>query len=234
MKYSKKRGISFLEEEIQSILDVGAGEGLIDEKSGEMIQSILELSETMAREVMVPRTEIVALSSDSTIEDILELVLKQGHTRMPVYTENIDNIIGILNVKDLLRFWSKPINETNIDSILRKAYYIPETKSIHLLLHELKEKKSHLAIVIDEYGGTSGLVTIEDLIEEIVGEIHDEHDIEENAFTELPNGDVIVDGRVEIEEFEEYFHMEVPEGQFETLGGFIFFIIKKIPITGET
>jgi len=234
LKYGKKRGLSFLEEEIQSILNVGKDEGLIDGKSGEMIQGILELSETIAREVMVPRTEIVALSSDSTIEDILDFVSQHGHTRMPVYSENIDNIIGILNVKDLLRFWSMPVTEGNIDSILRKAYYIPETKNIHLLLHELKEKKSHMAIVIDEYGGTSGLVTLEDLIEEIVGEIHDEHDIEENSFTELDNGDVIVDGRVEIEEFEEYFGIEVPEGQFETLGGFIFFIIKKIPITGES
>jgi CBS domain containing-hemolysin-like protein len=213
---------------------VGKNEGLIDGKSGEMIQGILELSETIAREVMVPRTEIVALSSDSTIKDILDFVSKHGHTRMPVYSENIDNIVGILNVKDLLRFWSEPVTEGNIDSILRKAYYIPETKNIHLLLHELKEKKSHMAIVIDEYGGTSGLVTLEDLIEEIVGEIHDEHDIDENAFMKLENGDVVVDGRVEIEEFEEYFGIKVPEGQFETLGGFIFFIIKKIPITGES
>jgi magnesium and cobalt transporter len=152
---------------------------------------------------------------------------------MPVYSENVDNIIGILNVKDLLRFWSKPIGEEDIVSTLRKAYYIPETKNIHLLLHELKDKKSHIAIVIDEYGGTSGLVTLEDLIEEIVGEIYDEHDMEENSFSELPNGDVLVDGRVEIEEFEEYFNMKVPEGQFETLGGFILHIIKKIPLAGD-
>ncbi|MBW2647728.1 MAG: CBS domain-containing protein, partial [Deltaproteobacteria bacterium] len=142
LKYGKKRGLSFLEEEIQSILNEDKNEGLIDGKSGEMIQGILELSETIAREVMVPRTEIVALSSDSTIKDILDFVSQHGHTRMPVYSENIDNIIGILNVKDLLRFWSEPVTEGNIDSILRKAYYIPETKNIHLLLHELKEKKS--------------------------------------------------------------------------------------------
>lgn len=229
-----KRGLTVLEEKIQSIIDSGEEDGLIDRQSGEMIQSILELRETVAREVMVPRTEIVAISDSSTIEDILALVLKHGHTRMPLYNDNIDNIVGILNVKDLLRFWSKTFRREDITSILRKTYYIPETKNIHLLLHELKEKKSHMAIVIDEYGGTSGLVTLEDLIEEIVGEIHDEHDIEENPFTTLPGGDVLVDSRVDIEEFEEHFCTEVPEGQFETLGGFIFYLTKKIPVTGET
>jgi magnesium and cobalt transporter len=229
-----KGGLTVLEEKIQSIIDVGEEDGLIDRQSGEMIQSILELRETLAREVMIPRTEIVAVSDTSTIEDILSLILKHGHTRMPFYNDNIDNIIGILNVKDLLRFWGKPFRKDDIASILRKTYYIPETKNIHLLLHELKEKKSHMAIVIDEYGGTSGLVTLEDLIEEIVGEIHDEHDIEENPFMKLPGEDVLVDSRVDIEEFEEYFGVEVPEGQFETLGGFILYLIKKIPVIGET
>lgn len=213
---------------------MGEEDGLIDRQSGEMIQSILELRETLAREVMVPRTEIIAVSDGATIDDILALILKHGHTRMPYYNDNIDNIVGILNVKDLLRFWSKPFRREDITSILRKTYYIPETKNIHLLLHELKEKKSHMAIVIDEYGGTSGLVTLEDLIEEIVGEIHDEHDVDENPFTKLAGGDVLVDSRVDIEEFEEYFAVEVPDGQFETLGGFIFYLIKKIPVPGES
>jgi len=229
-----KKSLTLLEGKIQSIIDAGEEDGLIDRQSGEMIQSILELRESVAREVMVPRTEIVAINDDSTIEDILALILKHGHTRMPFYNENIDNIAGILNVKDLLRFWSKPFQKGDIFSILRKTYYIPETKNIHLLLHELKEKKSHMAIVIDEYGGTSGLVTLEDLIEEIVGEIQDEHDVDENPFTKLTSGDVLVDSRVEIEEFEEYFDIEVPEGQFETLGGLIFYLIKKIPVVGET
>ena len=222
-----------LEEEIKSIIDTGKEKNLIDQQSGEMIQSVLELREKIVREVVVPRTEIVAVSSDSTIEDVLELILKHGHTRMPVYDGSVDNIIGILNVKDLMKFWARPSDACDISSILRKAYYIPETKNIHLLLHELKDKKSHMAIVIDEYGGTAGLVTLDDLIEEIVGEIHDEHDMEEDAFTVLPNGDVLVDGRVEIEEFEEYFDVKIPEGKFETLGGFIFHIVRKVPVPGE-
>ncbi len=229
-----KNDLAELEKKVQSIIDSGERDGLIDKQSGEMIRNILDLRETLAREVMIPRTDIVAVSDSSTIEEILALVMSHGHTRMPFYNENIDNVVGILNVKDLLRFWSQQVGKQDITSILRSTYYIPETKNIHLLLHELKEKKSHMAIVIDEYGGTSGLVTLEDLIEEIVGEIHDEHDIEEDPFVRLTGGDILVDSRVDIEEFEEYFGIDIPEGQFETLGGFIFFLIKKIPVAGET
>lgn len=198
-----------------------------------MIQSILEFRDTIVREVMIPRTEIVAISSAATIEEILDLITKYSHTRMPVYSGNVDNIVGILNVKDLLKFWSKPVTEGDIISCLRSPYYIPETKNIHLLLHELKQKKYHMAIVIDEYGGTSGLVTLEDLIEEIVGEIHDEHDIEEGGFVELADGYTLVDGRMEIEKIEDYFDIKFFEGKFETLGGLILSVIKKIPVAGE-
>lgn len=232
-KIGKEKGETDLEEDIRSIIESGKEKGLIDQQSGEMIKNILKLREKVVREVVVPRTEIIAVSGNSTIEEAIDLIIKHGHTRMPVYEESVDNIIGILNVKDLLRFWGNSSDICDIKSILREAYFIPETKNIHLLLHELKEKKSHMAIVIDEYGGTAGLVTLEDLIEEIVGEIHDEHDVEEDSFMVLSNGDILVDSRVEIEEFEEYFDIAVPEGKFETLGGFIFHIIKKIPVPGE-
>ncbi len=222
-----------LEEEIQSIIDAGEEKGLIDQQSGEMIQSILEFRDTVVREVMIPRTEMVAIRSDATIEEILELTIKFGHTRIPVYAENVDNIAGILNVKDLLKFWSKPITETDILSSLRKPYYIPETKNTDHLLHELKQKKYHMAIVIDEYGGTSGLVTLEDLIEEIVGEIHDEHDAKKGNIVELSDGYTLIDGRVEIEAVEDYLGLKFQEGKFETLGGFILNLLRKIPVTGE-
>ena len=182
---------------------------------------------------MIPRTEMISIRSDATIEEILELTIKHGHTRIPVYAENIDNIVGILNVKDLLQFWSKPISEKDILSNLRKPYYIPETKNTHHLLHELKQKKYHIAVVIDEYGGTSGLVTLEDLIEEIVGEIHDEHDTKKGDIVELNDGYTLIDGRVEIEVIEDYLDIKFEEGKFETLGGFILNVIKKIPVTGE-
>jgi hemolysin (HlyC) family protein len=222
-----------LEEEIQSIIDEGEEKGLIDQQSGDMIQSILEFRDTVVREVMIPRTEMIAIRSDATIEEIIELTIKYGHTRMPVYTGNVDNIVGILNVKDLLKFWSKPMTGTDILSTLRKPYYIPETKNTHHLLHELKEKKYHMAIVIDEYGGTSGLVTLEDLIEEIVGEIHDEHDARKGSIVELNDGYTLIDGRVEIEVLEDYLGVKFQEGKFETLGGFILNLLKRIPVTGE-
>lgn len=222
-----------LEDEIQSIIDAGEEKGLIDQQSGEMIQSILEFRDTVVREVMIPRTEMIAIPSDATIEEILELTIRYGHTRMPVYADNVDNIVGILNVKDLLKFWSKPITETDIISSLRKPYYIPETKNTHHLLHELKQRKYHMAIVIDEYGGTSGLVTLEDLIEEIVGEIHDEHDSKKDNVIELSDGYSLIDGRVEIETIEDYLGVKFQEGKFETLGGFILNLLKRIPVTGE-
>lgn len=222
-----------LEREIQSIIDEGEENGLIDQNSGEMIQSILDFRETVVREVMVPRTEMIAVPSDAGIEEIVEQITSHGHTRMPVYRNNLDNIVGILNVKDLLRFWSRPISEEDLLASLRKPYYIPETKSIHQLLPELKHNKHHLAIVIDEYGGTSGLVTLEDLLEEIVGEISDEHDIEERSLIDYPDGSTLADGRVEIEQIEEHFQLEIPEGKYETLAGFILHLIKRIPQTGE-
>lgn len=228
-----KKDHSHLEKEIQSIIDEGEEKGLIDQRSGEMIQSILDFRDTLVREVMVPRTEMIAISSDAAIEEILDLIMRHGHTRVPVYSGGMDNIIGILNVKDLLKFWSQQVSEADVLSNLRKPYYIPETKNIQFLLHELQQRKYHMAIVIDEYGGTSGLVTLEDLIEEIVGEIHDEHDVKEKEITELPDGYVLVDSRVEIEEVEKYFGMRMPEGKFETLGGLILHVIEKIPVAGE-
>ena len=228
-----KKDQSRLEKEIQSIIDEGEESGLIDPESGEMIQSILEFRDTVVREVMIPRTEMVAVRSDAPIEEVLELIIKHGHTRMPVYTDSVDNIIGILNVKDLIKFWSKPISVSDILSTLKKPYYIPETKKTHLLMHELKQRKHHIAIVIDEYGGTSGFVTLEDLIEEIVGEIHDEHDAKKDGIVELPEGYALVDGRVEIEVVEDYFKVTFPEGRYETLSGLILNVIKKIPVSGE-
>ena len=233
-KLFKERDASRLEDEIQAIIDAGEEEGLIDPQSGEMIQSILEFRDTIAREVMIPRTQIVAISAGAKIEEIMELICRHGHTRMPVYRENIDHIIGVVNVKDLLKFWSKPVTEKDFLSILRKPYYIPETKNISQLLHELKQKKYHMAVVIDEYGGTSGLVTLEDLIEEIVGEIHDEHDTEDLGIVDQPDGYTLVDGRVEIEQLEEHFGVTFGEGKYETLGGLILNAIKRIPAMDET
>lgn len=198
-----------------------------------MIQSILDFRDTQVRDVMIPRTSMVTISSDATIEEIITAIINYGHTRMPVFKNNIDNIIGILNVKDLLKFWSQKVTEADIIANIRKPYFIPETKKINLLLHELKLKKYHMAIVIDEYGGTAGLVTLEDLIEEIVGEIADEHDKDSVEITELKDGSYLIDARVEIENIKELFKIDLPEGKFNTLGGMLLHEAKRIPLKGE-
>ncbi len=222
-----------LEKELQSIIASGEEEGLLDPQSGEMIQSILDFRETLVREIMIPRTEIVAFSTTASIGEMLALVQKHGHTRMPVYKGSIDDIVGIINVKDLLKFWSRDVTEDDVLSILRKPYYIPETKNTHQLLHELKQNKYHLAIVIDEYGGTSGLLTLEDLIEEIVGEIHDEHDQTGDELIELSDGTVLANARLEIEALEAHYGLTFDDGKYETLGGLILHVLKRIPIPGE-
>ena len=166
----------YIKQEIETILKKAQRFGLMDSSSRKMIENILDFTHILVREIMIPRTEIRAVSTQATIEEILQEVIESRHTRIPVYRDTIDNIIGILNVKDLLIFRREQITKEDILAVLTKPYYIPETKNTHLLFHELKENKKHIAIVIDEYGGTSGLVTLEDLLEEIVGEIPNDHE----------------------------------------------------------
>jgi CBS domain containing-hemolysin-like protein len=229
------QGHEHIKEEIETILRKAQKYDLIDKSSKEMIENILNFTHTLVREIMIPRTEIRAISTQATIEEIIKEVIESRHTRIPVYRNTIDNIIGILNVKDLLIFWMKQIAKEDILAILTKPYYIPETKNTHLLFHELKENKKHVAIVIDEYGGTSGLVTLEDLLEEIVGELHDENDMipAADGISLAPDGSMIVDGRTEIEKIEEHLNISLNKGRYETLSGFILNSTKRIPLTGE-
>jgi CBS domain containing-hemolysin-like protein len=222
-----------IERQLQRILAEGEEEGIIDPYSGQMIRGVLKFRDTVVREVMIPRTEMVAVQRDAPVREIHELLVRHGYTRIPVYSGTIDNIVGILNAKDLLKFWPGEIQEGDIVSNLKKPYYIPETKNVNILLHEFKRDRHHMAIVMDEYGGTSGLVTIEDLIEEIVGEIFDEYDGDEKKMMKYPDGSVLMDGRIGIEEVGEYFETLLPEGKYETLGGFILHLVRKIPVAGE-
>jgi CBS domain containing-hemolysin-like protein len=225
----------YIKMKIDAVLAQAQQKGFVDSSSREMIENILEFTHILVREIMIPRTEIVAVSTEATIEEIIKEVIETRHTRIPVYRGTIDNIIGILNVKDLLTFWSKQITKEDILTCLTKPYYIPETKNTHLLFYELKENKKHIAIVIDEYGGTSGLVTLEDLLEEIVGEISDEQngDTVVGGISPLPDGSVIVDGRTEIEKIEENLNINLKKGKYETLSGLILNSTKRIPLTGE-
>jgi len=224
-----------IKKKIDAILIKAQKNHLVDSSSREMIENILEFTHILVREIMIPRTEIVAVSTEATIDEIINEVIESRHTRIPVYRGTIDNIIGILNVKDMLKFWSKQITKEDLLACLNTPYYIPETKNTHLLFYELKENKKHIAIVIDEYGGTAGLVTLEDLLEEIVGELRDEH--ETNAATDgisqSSDGSIIFDGRMEIEKVEEHLNVSLKKGRYETLSGLILNSIKRIPLSGE-
>jgi len=221
------------EEELQELIDASEQQGIIDEGEGDMLQSILELDETILREIMVPRTDMVCVDAEAPFGNILKAILSSGHSRIPVYQNNIDNIIGLVYAKDLLRFWGRPIDDISLAEIMRTPLLVPESKQVSVLLREFQSARVHIAIVIDEYGGTSGLVTIEDLIEEIVGEIHDEYDHEEEWLVKQPDGSLLVDSRLDIEEFEEYFGIEVAREKFDTIGGYIVEQSGRVPAVGE-
>jgi CBS domain containing-hemolysin-like protein len=222
-----------VERQLQRTLAEGENEGVIDPYSARMIRGVLTFRDRVVKDVMIPRTEMVAVPEDAAVREIQDLLIKHGYTRLPVYSGTIDNIIGILNVKDLLKFLPGDMPEGGVLTQLKKPFYIPETKNVNSLLHEFKRERHHMAIVMDEYGGTSGLVTIEDLIEEIVGEIFDEYDGDEKKWVELPDGAVLMDGRIRIEDAAACLDTPIPEGKYETLGGFILHLIRKIPAAGE-
>jgi len=230
-----RRRQAHIRREIVALLAKGQKISVLDEASRKMIENILEFTSISVREIMIPRTDIVSINADDAVEEIIQKIAVSHFTRLPVHRGAIDNIIGILNVKDLLKIWSPSMTTAAILSRLTKPYYIPETKNAHLLFHEFKNNKQHIAIVIDEYGGTSGLVTLEDLLEEIVGDIRDEH--EENTdsadIIETADGAIIVDGRTEIEKVEEHLHIEIERGRYETVSGLILNTIRRIPHHGE-
>jgi CBS domain containing-hemolysin-like protein len=183
---------------------------------------------------MVPRIEISSAPVDASLGEIIKLVADCGHTRIPIHKENIDQIVGILHAKDLLKLWGEDPHSIIPSRILRKPYFVPENKLLNYLLKELKEKKTHLAVVTDEYGGTAGIVTIEDILEEIVGEIQDEHDNDLPLIARLDKDRFLVDARLEAERLEEVLDIKLPEGDFESVGGFIIHMLGRIPDGGET
>jgi len=224
---------SVLEKDFQELIDQGEEQGLLTQEQGDMIQSIFEFKDTIVREVMVPRTEMSAISSEASIQTVINLTLEHGHSRLPIYKGNPDNIVGMLHVKDLLPYWHLPPEQPLPPGIIRQPHFVPETKKIVHLFRELKLEKVHMAVVLDEYGGTSGLVTMEDIIEEIIGDIEDEYDRQEPRLKPLEEGQVEVDARLEIEEFEHYFGLRIEEKNFESVGGLIIHILGRVPGVGE-
>jgi len=221
------------EEEFHELMEASEEEGLINEEESEMIRAIFALGETVVREVMVPRTDMACISVDVTTETLIATIIECGHSRIPVYDGTVDNITGILYAKDLLKHWGDNRPNLDIRKISRPPFYIPEAKNLEELLQEFKKRRVHIAIVIDEYGGTSGLITIEDLIEQIVGDIQDEYDSEEELLQLQPDGSTVVDARLSIEEFEQFFEIEVERDKFDTVGGLIFYLLGRIPRTGD-
>lgn len=206
--------------------------GLLKEREQELLHSILEFQDTIVREVMVPRIHMDCIDIHAGLSQILDLVIEKGHTRLPVFKGSIDNIIGILNVKDLISIW-RYRKLIILQDLIRPAYFVPETKKISELLREFQKHRMHMAIVLDEYGGTAGLVTMEDLIEEIVGDISDEYDREEEPIQYQPNGSIIMRADYSIHEANEKLDLGLPENDFESIGGFVIHLLGRLPETGE-
>jgi putative hemolysin len=227
-------GVFVTEETIKTMVDAGQEEGSIELDEKEMIYSIFELDETLAREIMVPRIDIVALDINTPLEEAREVIIKAGHSRIPVYEDSLDHIKGLLYAKDLLDVWHKGQASVDLSTLLRPALFVPESKRVLKLLRELQNAMVHLAIVIDEYGGTAGLVTIEDVVEEIVGEIIDEYDEDEESAYEIVGEDEIVfDARIDLDDLNHLMDTELPDELSDTLGGFIYERLGKVPDVGE-
>ncbi|MBP7693196.1 MAG: HlyC/CorC family transporter [Anaerolineales bacterium] len=223
------------EEEIKTLVDAGEEGGAIEEDEKEMIYSIFEISETWVRELMVPRIDVLALDVETRRVEAVDALLDAGHSRAPIYEGSIDHIVGILYVKDLLRAWRAGEVEAPLRGLLRPAYFVPETKKANDLLAELQQKRIHIAVVVDEYGGTAGIVTLEDIVEEIVGDIRDEYDGDEESYIErLSDADYIFDARLDLDEVNELLGVRLPSDDSDSLGGFIYSQLGHIPAAGES
>ena len=228
-------GLMITEEDIISFVNVGEAEGIIEEEEKEMIHSIVGFGETTAKEVMTPRTSMFALEGEDTLDDVWDEIIENGFSRIPVYEDTIDNIIGVLYVKDILSVIKNGKTDVPVKNFVRPGYFVPETKSIIEILQEFRSMKVHIALVLDEYGGIVGLVTIEDLIEEITGEIRDEYDTEEEELIhKIDDNTYEVDGMIDIETLDKELSIGLPESEdYESLGGLIITQIGRVAVVGD-
>ncbi|HWQ84007.1 MAG TPA: hemolysin family protein [Anaerolineales bacterium] len=223
------------ETELMTLVDAGREEGIFEQVEQEMIQSVIQLHDTLAREIMVPRIDMLALDVDTPLEEAVDAFLRSGHSRAPVFEETVDNTLGLMYAKDLLRVWREGNPAGSLRDLLRPAYFVPEAKRVDELLTEMQDRSIHMAIVVDEYGGVAGLVTMEDIVEEIVGEIRDEYDQSEEApFQTLNESDTIFQGRVHLDDFNEIMLSNLPSEEADTIGGFIYSRLGRVPMVGET
>jgi putative hemolysin len=231
------RAAQITADELKLIVERGGQQGILEAEEEQMINAVIELSGSRLHEVMVPRIDMVTLAASATMDEAIDTIVQEGHSRVPVYEGTVDEIVGILYAKDLLPFL-KSANDPRptIQSILRAPLFAPESMSIDDLLHDFQRKKVHMAIVLDEYGGTAGLVSIEDLLEEIVGEIQDEYDEEEPMIVRLSDDEIRIDGRVDVDELADLFDMAVEledQEEYDTVGGLVFHRIGRVPLPGD-
>jgi CBS domain containing-hemolysin-like protein len=235
------------DEEIEAFIDVGTREGILEPQEGEMLWSLVDFGDTQAKSVMTPRIDIVCAPLDTPLAGLAQRFVDSGHSRMPIFEGSIDHIVGILHIRDLLRAHlatehpdplpsdaAPPGLPPSLQSILQPPLFVPETKPLRELLRELQARHQQVAIVVDEYGGTAGLVTIEDLLEEIVGDLSDEHDAKEPEVEQLGDGSYRLDGRAHVEELEDLFQVKVEDGGYETVAGLIFTALGHVPEMGES
>ncbi len=231
---SDKAGV-VTEDELMTLVDVSQREGVLEQDEREMIFSIFRFGDTLAREVMVPRIDVLALNLHTPLPAAVDALLESGFSRVPVFDGTIDNIQGLLYVKDLLQAWRAGNQDMALKDILRPAYFVPETKKVDELMEEMQAQRIHMAVVVDEYGGMAGLVTLEDIVEEIIGEVRDEYDqAEELLFQQVGDDEYIFHGRIDLDDFNIFMKSQLPEEEADTLGGYIYSQIGRVPKSGES
>ncbi len=227
-------GALVTESELLAMADVAMEGDVIETEERALIHSIIEFGDTVVREVMVPRTDMVTIGTDETVEAALDVALEAGRSRVPAVEQQIDDVAGIAYTKDLIQGVRAGRGDEPVGSHLRSAHFVPETKRVADLMREMQSEKFHLAVVVDEYGGTAGLVTLEDLIEELVGEIVDEFDVEEIPVEQLPGGALRVSARLPIDDVNDLLDAHLPTGAWDTVGGLVFDLLGHVPVTGES
>ncbi|MBI2760521.1 MAG: HlyC/CorC family transporter [Chloroflexi bacterium] len=220
-------------QELLRLVELEESNGGIEREERQMIRGVIKLVDTAAREIMAPRIDIAAVPSNAEMADVQRIVVERGYSRIPMYEDTIDNIIGVVYAKDVLKHLSDGTQPPSLKELARPPYFIPETKKVDELLTELRQNKIHIAIVVDEYGGTAGLVTTEDILEEIVGEIEDEYDVEEAPIERLSDVEAILDARVGIDALNELFDLELENEDYDTVGGILFTELGRVPAAGD-
>jgi CBS domain containing-hemolysin-like protein len=229
-----KRGPYTSEEELLAVADLAVEDAVIEAEERRLIESVIELGDTVVREVMVPRTDMVTVTAEFRVADAMEVVILNGYSRIPACGEGIDDIVGIVHAKDLMRAERDGQEDQPVSELARPACFVPETKGVADLLREMQQQRFHMAIVVDEYGGTAGVITLEDIIEELLGEIVDEFDVEDAMIEPLSGGDYRVNARMALDEVNDLLRAQLPEGDWDTIGGLLLARLGHVPAEGES